>query len=186
MLQWLSQKVVRAKEAREDSHNIHRVMKKALSFGSVIPPEKLQEYQSVMDTICRQSFDLYDRVVLLECIQSAFCVPNSDKEWRKIVNGMRVMSALIEGGSELIFSEVLEGKHFDILQQMVFLVNYVNTDDRVGKVVRSLARDLRGKLILKFDVIQSQRTVGAAAETEDEILASIPTPVLDITSVDLL
>lgn len=153
MFNWLSHRMRKSAGGETPMTDIGTALNRLLDFGAIIPPEKSDGFRNLIEIVCRQSYDVYDRVLIMDCIQSALCPRSPETGWRKIVNGIRILDALFDHGSDSIFQEVLEGKHFDILQRMVFLLNYTNTDDRVGRLIRSLAKELKGKLMVKFETM---------------------------------
>ena len=150
MFSWLSQ-TVNGSKPNDPQGELKSLMIEALSFDAVLSSAKQLEYKHCLEQICRYSFDSEDRAVVMDFLHYSFAPVEPDREWRKTFNGLRILNQLIDSGSRVIFTEVSEGRHFDILQKTLFLTNYHNTDERVGKLVRSSAKEIRDKLLEKFN-----------------------------------
>jgi hypothetical protein len=154
-------------------------MKEGLSFDAVFSVSQEAEYKFVLARICQASFRSGDRVILMDCLHYAFAPADPGKEWRTIFNGLRILNSLIDSGSVAIFQEVSEGKHFDIVQKSLFLLSYNSSDDRVTKLIRSAARDLRSKLLAKFAQLDDKTPATdegkkTSISHRDSIAVSIP------------
>ena len=152
MISWLANQVAKLSFPGHGpaKTEVESLMKEILSFDAVFSVAQEAEYKFVLARICEASFRSGDRLVLMDCLHYAFAPANPGKEWRTIFNGLRILNSLIDSGSVAIFREVSEGKHFDLVQKSLFLISYSSSDDRITKLIRSTARDLRDKLLAKF------------------------------------
>ena len=157
MLAWLSDKVSGTRSP-DDAVNVQvkSLMREALAFDAVLTSEKELEHKFVLEQICQYSFDLEDRVIVMDFLHYAFAPVDPNSEWRTIFNGLRILNGLIDSGCRNVFSEVMEGKHFDLVQKTLFLTTYSNADERVGRLVRSVAKDVREKLLQKFTDVETE------------------------------
>ena len=137
-------------------------LRTALQFEPVLPGSLELEYKFHLEEICRATFEREERIVVMDFLHYSFAPANANSEWRSIFNGLRILNALIDSGSSKVFSEVLEGKHFDVLQKTLFLTNYPNSDERIAKLIRTAAQEVRDKLLVKFNEVEVGETEESA------------------------
>ena len=165
---------------------ITKIMREAFAFEPVLRPgDEFERNKFILSEIVRRSYIPEDRVVIMDHLHYALC---PETEWRTIFNGFRVLTALMDnGGSPDIFSELLQGKHFDVTQKTLFLTQYTNDDPRVGKLVSTIAQQVRGQLLIKFS--EEPKPPPFFGHTEDEDSPEIESPSIpppDEPLLDLL
>lgn len=161
MFSWLSERISAFSSLRtpEPGTEVERMMKEALEFEAVVSPARELEYKYLLDSICKASCNSDDRFAIMDFLHYSLSPANPAKEWRMIFNGLRILKALIDSGSVSIFREVSEGKHFDLVQKSLFLLTYCNADERVAKLIRVTAREIRDKLLEKFNDLENEPNV---------------------------
>jgi len=95
------------------------------------------------DAECRRDIMRY----LHECLSE----PNG-KRWQRIYGALALTEKIMQWGSPALLSEVAQGQHFDVVQQVIFLENFDAlargcTDRRAQTVVRKKASELRTILV---------------------------------------
>lgn len=155
MLSWISNQLSPSLSVGPHA-DLKQRMKDALAFEAVLTPPRELEYKFLMEQICRSSFDMDERMIILDFLHYSFAPVDPNGEWRTIFNGLRILNALVDSGSNKIIAEVSEGKHFDVVQKTLFLTTYANSDERVGKLIRTAAKEIRDKLLKKFDLVQEE------------------------------
>ena len=148
-----------------------------LRFEAVLTSSRQLEYQQDILIICAASLKLDERFLIMTLLHDALV----SKEWHKLFNGLRILTCLIESGSDEIFVEVLQGKHFDILQKTLFLKSFANADDRVSKLIRRTAADIREKLLRKLNEVESCLENGQSFQSSSTGISyrDIVTPVFE-------
>ena len=157
MFSWLTDQISGLKSPNEEGPHceIKETMREALRFDPVLTASKQLEYKFNLEKICRASFEIESRMIILDFLHYAFAPVNANTEWRTIFNGLRILDSLVDSGSNQIFTEISQGKHFDVVQKTLFLTTYTNSDERVGKLIRNAAKEIREKLLSKFDLVES-------------------------------
>jgi hypothetical protein len=157
MFSWFSEQIstIKTPSGDEPHSELRGTMQEALGFEPVLTASKELEYKFVLEQICRASFEVDNRIIILDFLHYAFAPPYPNTEWRTIFNGLRILDSLVGSGSNRIFSEISQGKHFDVVQKTLFLTTYANSDERVAKLIRTAAREIRDKLLAKFDLVDS-------------------------------
>lgn len=157
MLSWISRQLPRNGEITAPSDdNPVELMKYGLSFDAVLTPGKEHEYRDMLARISRTTYEQKNRYSVLDSLHYGLAPKNPEREWRTIFNGLRILNSLIDHGSLEIFREVSEGQHFDLLQKSLFLLSFCHSDERVTKLIRTAAREIRDKLSAKFNEIEEQ------------------------------
>ena len=178
MLQWLSQRF--RNEEHDPEYELTTLLILTLKFNPVLTTAKELEYTDNIDRICRASIDSGNRIIIMDHLRSAF----SSTDWHTILNALRVLNGLIDSGSSKIFSEVAQGRHFDIVQRTLFLTSYTNNDDRVGKLIRCAAREIREKLLIKMTEIHDiPEEVTSGVSYKDTIEANYESSVSHLVSL---
>ena len=155
MLSWFVNHVTPSLEVQHvPRDDAGRLIKATLRLEPVLSGAEEREYRLNIEQICRLSFDIETRQMVMNSLHYALSPNYVGVEWRMIFNGLRILNSLIDGGSVEIFKEVSEGKHFDILQKSLFLLSFSHADERVTKVIRSSAREVRDRLLVKFNEIE--------------------------------
>lgn len=157
MISWLSEQIASLSPPKEEGPHAatKALMKEVLACEAVLSPAKELEYKYLMEQVCRATFDIDDRVIVMDFLHYSLAPVDAGREWRTIFNGLRVVDALIDSGSSAVFAEVSEGKHFDLLQKTLFLLSYAHSDERIGKLIRTAAKEIRDKLLVKFDQLDN-------------------------------
>ena len=154
MLSWIAKSLQKANQQLGLPNDISRLMKTGLDFEPVLTSTREEEYRVCLMRICRATFNIEGRNIVMDCLHYAFAPKNPANEWRTIFNGLRILNSLIDSGSVQIFKEVSEGKHFDLLQKSLFLVTFSHSDERISKLIRTAARQIRDKLLNKLNEIE--------------------------------
>ena len=174
MLSWISEQINTLSPPRDlgPHADLKRAMREAIAFDAVLSSAKDLEYKFVLEQICRSSFEVEERMIILDFLHYTMAPVDPNSEWRTVFNGLRILNTLIDSGSIAVFTEVAEGKHFDLVQKTLFLTTYANSDERIGKLIRTAAKEIRDKLLLKFDAINSGTLVDESPSQEVKAISS--------------
>jgi hypothetical protein len=89
--------------------------------------------------IVQASYQESDRRVIMRHLATCLNEPKSSR-WRRIYLAIHVLEQLLQRGSPELISETLNGHHFDFVQRMSFLEQFMFTeDDRVRSLIRRKA-----------------------------------------------
>ena len=189
MISWLSDRISKGSllSHHSSSTQIESLMKDAIAFDAVFSASQEAEYKFLLARICEASFRSEDRFLMMDFLHYALAPANAGIEWRTIFSGLRILNALIDSGSIAIFQEVSEGKHFDLVQKSLFLLSYSNADDRVMKLIRCAARELRDKLLDKFTHLdENPSSTGQIAKKSISHRDSVAVRIPDSSVSDLV
>lgn len=140
--------------------DLQQTMREVLQFDPVLTSTLELEYKFHLEKISRATFEYEERVIVMDFLHYSFAPSNPNDEWRTIFNGLRILNALIDSGSSKVFHEVSEGRHFDVLQKTLFLSSYCNTDERISKLIRTSAMQVRDRLQIKFSEVEDEEPPG--------------------------
>ena len=158
MFSWIAHQVNNLSASRKEGpfEELNQTMRKVLQFEPVLTSALELEYKFHLEQITRATFEYEERVIVMDFLHYSFAPSNPNNEWRTIFNGLRILNALIDSGSSKVFHEVSEGKHFDVLQKTLFLSSYCNTDERISKLIRTSAMQVRDRLQIKFSQVDEE------------------------------
>ena len=120
------------------------ILKRIHELGVFVPKNDLPELEWLMIRLCELSFIPDDRPTILEHVWKSL---NPSADWHSINNGLRILRGLAMNGSQDLFREISGGLHFDIFQRTLTLTTYSNEDERVSRLIQSLAKTVRNLLV---------------------------------------
>ena len=106
---------------------------------SEINRAKLPEYRMDLERVARLSFELDERVKILNFIHEQLLT----EDWRRVWNSLNILEILFKNGSNKVLSEFSQGEHFDVLQRLLLLAAFPHDDLRIRELVRFRAREVR-------------------------------------------
>ena len=158
MFSWIAHQVNNFTGPKEEGpfSELKESLRRLFEFEPVLSSSLELQYKFSLEQICRSTFETDERMVVMDFLHYSVAPVNPNSEWRTIFNGLRLLNALVDSGSSKIFSEVSEGQHFDLLQKTLFLTTYSNSDERIAKLIRTAAQEIREKLLVRFNQIDEQ------------------------------
>lgn len=169
MIAWLSAQVRKSLKPRSETET---VLDQISNFEAVISTDRLSEFRHLLDCVCKQSFYSDERNLIMHHLESSLRPSNPD--WRVILNGLRLLDALCDRGSCLVFQEVSQCSHFDVVQRTLFLLTFSHDDDRITKLMRHTAQQVRAKVLSRFN--DSDNEIRASVSYTDKTVVSSGQP----------
>lgn len=134
-----------ARRIRRFGSSLEDDLKRITDSGIIDIPQEL------FTVVIEESREEQSRKIIMNHLRQCLTdVSAKDKGWKRAYAAMELAEELLDKGSSALLAETAVGRHFDLVQRLSFLEDFVSSHDLAQSLVRSKAKSLRTIVIFRL------------------------------------